>query len=321
MGGRMLARLGLLTVVGVLLMGWQAAPAFAGWRLNGTRTTSVAYNQGITFDQALGDFFFVGVDSTTNSALYRTNSGLSLKAVNLAVIPQTKQGYNHVGDLSFDAKNVSSTDPGKPRVLLPLECYYPSSGGNTCGSGAIGVVDPGTLAFLYYVRLWTGQIQKAMWDEVSPDGRWIWTSSGTHLLAYNAADVNKTTAENQQAGVWGGISAKDLGAVLPTNDVTGGAFYTDPVSGASRLLVALNRGTYFQVASYGVGTASDGSPVLLSATPTIELTVSQSSSNDEPEGLATTGVFNGSYPLSGVLHWQMLPSIKLSSRILNYMPN
>ena len=319
MGGRMFVRLVLLAVVGVLV-GWAAAPASAGWTLSSTRTASVAYNQGITFDPALGNFFFVGVDSTSNSALYRTNSGLSLQAANTAVIPPTKQGYNHVGDPSFDAKNLSSTDPGKPRVLLPLECYYPNSGGNTCGSGAFGVVDPSTLAFVYYVRLWTGQIQKAMWDEISPDGRWIWTSSGTHLLAYNAANVNKTTADNQLAGVWGGISAKDLGAVLPTGSVTGGAFYTDPVSGVPRLLLALNRGTSFQVVSYGFGTASDGSPVLLSATPSTELTVAQSSSNHEPEGLATTGLVNGSYPLSGVLHWQMLPSLKLYSRILSYMP-
>jgi hypothetical protein len=317
MGGRVVARLGLLAVV---LMGWQAAPAFAGWKLNSTSTTSVAYNQGIAFDQALGNFFFAGVDSTTNSALYRTDSRLSLQADNTAVIAPTKQGYNHVGDLSFDATNVSSTDTGKPRVLLPLECYYPSSGGNTCGSGAFGVVDPSSLAFLYYVRLWTGQIQKAMWDEISPDGRWIWTSSGTHLLAYNAADVNKTTADNQLSGVWGGIGGKDLGAVLPTANVTGATFYTDSVSGVARLLLALNQGTYFQVISYGVGTAADGSPVLLSAIPNTEVTVTQSSSNNESEGLATTGAFNGSYPLGGVIHWQILPSIKLYSRILNYLP-
>lgn len=320
MGGRLVARLGLLTVVG-MLMGWQAAPAFAGWKLNSTTWTNVAYNQGIAFDQTLGNFFLVGVDSTTNSALYRTGADVSLQAANLAVIPPTKQGYNHVGDLSFDAKNVSSTNTGEARVLLPLECYYPSSGGNTCGSGAIGVVDPSSLDFLYYVRLWTGQIQKAMWDEISPDGRWIWTSSGTHLLVYNAADVNKTTADNQLAGVWGGIGAKDLGAVLPTGNVTGGAFYTDPVSGGPHLLLALNRGTYFQVVSYAVGTASDGSPTLLSTTPSTEVTVTQSSSNNEPEGLATSGVFAGSYPLGGVLHWQMLPSVKLYSRILNYMPH
>jgi hypothetical protein len=133
--------------------------------------------------------------------------------------------------------------------------------------------------------------------------------------------VNQTTADNQLAGVWGGISAKDLGAVLPTGNVTGGAFYTDPVSGVPRLLLALNRGTYFQVVSYGVGTAPDGSPVLLSTTPSTELTVTQSSSNNEPEGLAVTGPLNGSYPLGGELHWQMLPSLKVYSRILNYMPN
>ena len=26
-----------------------------------------------------------------------------------------------------------------------------------------------------------------MWAEVSPDGRWLWTSSGTDLLAYDAS--------------------------------------------------------------------------------------------------------------------------------------
>ena len=70
-------------------MGWQASPAFAGWKLSSTCTASVAYNQGVAFDQALGNFFFVGVDSTTNSALYRTDSGLSVQAANPAVIPVT----------------------------------------------------------------------------------------------------------------------------------------------------------------------------------------------------------------------------------------
>lgn len=320
MVARLFARFGLVSVVAVLA-GWHAAPALAGWTLASTTTASIQYNQGVTFDQALGNFYFTGVSSTSNSALYRTNATLSLQAASTAVIPPTKQGYNHAGDLTFDAKNLSSTDTGKPRVLLPLECYYPNSGGNTCGSGAFGVVDPTNLKFLYYVRLWTGQIQKAMWDEVSPDGRWIWTSSGTHLLAYNAADVNKMTADNQVAGVWGGIGATDLGAVLPTGDVTGAAFYVDPVSGAPRLFLALNRGTYFQVVSYDTGTALNGSPVLLSATPRSETTVTKSFSNNESEGLAVTGVFNGSYPLGGALHWQMLPYFKFNSRILNYRSN
>src|ERR1700755_660143 len=149
------ARLGPLMIVAVLV-GWFAAPALADWSLNGTTRTSVAYNQGMTFDGA-GSFYFDGVSSTSNSAIYRTTSSLSLTAANLAVIPATKEGYNHAGDLSFD--------PTADRVLLPLKCYYASSTpSNACGSGAFGVVDPKTLAFLYYVRLWTPQIQKAMWD-------------------------------------------------------------------------------------------------------------------------------------------------------------
>lgn len=320
MVGRNFARLGVVIVVGALA-GLQAAPAVAGWSGAGTTSTSVAYNQGITFDQSSGDFFLDGVSSTSNSAIYRTDSGLSLQAANIAVIPPTKQGYNHVGDLSFDSKNVSVTDTGKPRLLVPLECYYPSSTpSNTCGSGAFGVVDPASLTFRYYVRLWTGQIQKAMWDEVTPDGHWIFTSSGTHLLAYDAANINKTTADNQLAGVWGGIGATDLGAVLPTSDVTGSAFYVNPVSGA-RLFLAVNRGTYFQVISYGIGTASNGTPVLLSSTPTSEITLTNSFWNNESEGLAVTGAFNGSDPLGGVLHWQTLPSIKLYSSIHNYTPH
>src|SRR5436305_6775757 len=235
----MVARLGLLTLVAALA-GWLATPALAlaGWTLNGTSTTSVAYNQGIAFDQGLGNFFFDGVSSTSNSALYRTNSGLSQTASNPAVIPTdpqgNPQGYNHAGDLSFDATNVSITATGTPRVLLPLECYYPSATpSNTCGSGAFGVVDPTTLSFLYYVKLWTPQIQKAMWDEITPDGHWIFTSAGTHLLAYNAADINKQRADYQLQGVWGGLGGKDLGAVLATSNVSGAAFYV--VSGVPRL--------------------------------------------------------------------------------------
>ena len=320
MARRMFARLGLLIGVGVLV-GWLATPALADWKLNSTSGASVAYNQGMTFDQAHGNFFFDGVSSTSNSAVYRTTSALSRTASNTAVIPTdpqaNPQGYNHAGDLSFDPVNVSITDTGKTRVLLPLECYYPDrTPSNTCGSGAFGVVDPTTLSFLYYVKLWTPQIQKAMWDEITPDGHWIFTSAGTHLLAYNAADINKQRADYQLQGVWGGLGGKDLGAVLATSNVSGAAFYV--VSGVPRLFLALNLGTSFQVVSYGIGAASDGTPVLLSSTPTVETSLNQSSSNNEPEGLAVTDLFNGSYPLGSVLHWQMLPSIKLSSRILNY---
>ena len=180
----------------------------AGWRAATTRRTSIAYNQGITFNPARGNFFFDGVTSMTNSGLYRTDARLRQLAANTAVIPKTREGYNHAGDLSFDLI--------KRRILLPLECYYPNSGGNTCGTGAIGVVDPVTLRFRYYVNLARSQIKKAMWDEIRLDGRWIWTSSGTHLLAYRATHITFAVARRQRTGKSSGIIGLDLGSVLPT---------------------------------------------------------------------------------------------------------
>jgi len=303
--GARLAAIGLVAA----LTAWLAAPALAGWRLKSTTTTIIAYNEGISFDQTLHNFFFDGVSSTTNSGLYRTNSGLSLEAARSSVIPSTKEGYNHTGDLSFDPRN--------RRVLLPLECYYLSRNpANTCGTGAIGVADPGSLRFRYYVNLSRQQIQKAMWAEISPDSRWIWTSSGTHLLVYRASDVSQATANRQRGTTSGsdlGILGKDLGAVLPTGSVTGAAFYQNS------LFLALDLGTDFQVVSYKTATAPDGSPMIVQP-PTLEITVRRSLSNYESEGLAVTNAVNGSYPLGGVLHWQMLPLIKLYSRILNYIP-
>ena len=304
----------LISLTIAAIAGGGAEPALAGWRPSTTTTASIAYNQGITFDQAVGNFFFDGVSSATNSGLYRTNSKLAQTAANTAVLPATKEGYNHAGDLSFD--------PVGHRVLLPLECYYPAGGGNTCAIGAIGVADPVTLRSLYYVNLDTAQIKKAMWAEISPDGRWIWTSSGTHLLAYPAADVTRGTADRQRAGTIGGLTGKDLGAVLPTSGVTGATFYQDALTRVPRLLLALNRGTYSEVVSYDTR-AEDGSPKLLSTTPRSEITVAQSSSNNESEGLAVTGAGNAVNPLGGVLHWQTLPLITPSSifsSILSYLP-
>jgi hypothetical protein len=300
-----------MALLGVIAA-WLAPPAFAAWQLKSTTTASIAYNEGIAFDQALGNFYLDGVISTSNSALYRANTSLAPTGANLAVLA-TKEGYNHVGDLSFD--------PVRRRLILPLECYDPfSNPSNTCGKGAFGVADPATLKFLYYVNLWKPQIQKAMWDEISPDGRWIWTSSGTHLLAYRAANVNVQTAANQRSGAWGGLGGTDLGAVLPGSGVTGATFYAEPVTGVPRLFLAVDRGTYFQVISYRTGTAPGGAPVLLSARPRTEITLNKSFSNAESEGLTVTGRVHGSYPLGAVLHWQMLPSLKLYSRILNFAP-
>lgn len=74
----------------VALVGWGAAPALAGWRPSALTSTSIAYNQGITFDPTRGDFFFTGVSSVTTSGLYRTRSKLTQTAANVAVPPLAK---------------------------------------------------------------------------------------------------------------------------------------------------------------------------------------------------------------------------------------
>jgi hypothetical protein len=293
--------------------GWDAAPALARWRQTATTRASVAYNQGIAFDQTRDDYFFDGVSSPTNSGLYRTTATLKQTAANLAVIPATTEGYNHAGDLGFD--------PRRRRILLPLECYYPGAGGNTCGTGAIGVADPVTLRFLYYVNLDTAQIRKAMWAEASPDGRWIWTSSGTHLLVYCAAAVNRQTADRQRAGRLGGIIGTDAGAVLPAGGVTGATFYQSMRTRGPGLLLALNRGSYSEVISYAINTR--GRVPRITGRARTEVTEPISASNHESEGLAVTGLGTNSNPLGAVLHWQFLPAIspfRFYSRILTFSP-
>jgi hypothetical protein len=311
------SRVLLGVVVVAVSFGWGSAQALARWRLVRVRTSSIAYNQGVAFDAARREVFFDGVSSTTNSGVYRTDAELRQEAANPDVIPATSEGYNHAGDLSFDAV--------ERRILLPLECYYPASGGNgnTCGIGAIGVVDPVTLRFRYYVDLARSQIQKAMWDEIDPDGTWIWTSSGTHLLAYRAADVTAKTARRQRAGKVGGIVGLDLGSVLPTSGVTGATFYRPDRGRAAWLLLSLNLGDTFEVVSIHILTRGNGRPKLLSPRPRTIITLPRSYLNNEPEGLATTTRKRGRYPLGGLLRWQVLPTITAStlfSRILTYTP-
>ena len=149
------------------------------------------------------------------------------------------EGYNHVGDIGYQGG----------RVLLPLECYTPGgpNGGNTCGTGSIGVADPATLAFRYYVKLDPAEIPKAMWVEASPDGRLLWTSSGSDLLAYRAADV---VAANAAPGAAPIHSVRRLAGAVPPSGVTGAAFYR------GRLLLAGSQGTTYQVWSVNVSTGA-----------------------------------------------------------------
>ena len=208
------------------------------WTLTGWSSVPNSYWQGVTSAGWGKPLFFSGIFT----GLHRTARDLRQTGSVDPVIPPTvfvTEGYNHVGDIGYQGG----------RVLLPLECYTPGgpNGGNTCGHGSIGVADPATLAFSYYVKLDPAEIAKAMWVEASPDGKLLWTSSGPDLLAYSAADV---TAANGAPGGPPIRSVRRLAGAVPPSGVTGAAFYR------GRLLLAGAQGTTYQIWSVNLTTGA-----------------------------------------------------------------
>ena len=177
-------------------------------------------------------------------------------------------GFNHMGDIAWDRREGG-------RVLLPLECYTPGApnGGNTCGRGAIGVADAGTLQWRYLVLLDRRQIAKAMWAEVSPDGRLLWTSSGRDLLAYRVAAIARRRAGRTIRAV------RRLRRAVPRTGVTGATFHR------GRLLLAGQRGGLFEVWSVNLSTGRRRLEI-------------QRRLSGESEGLAMVG---------GTLRWIVTP--------------
>jgi hypothetical protein len=196
-----------------------AAPAAAAaapdrLRLTGTRSIPIEYFQGITHDRA-GRRFFDGVVA----GLYRTDARLGERARVADALPapvRATYGFNHIGDITWDRSNGG-------RLILPLECFTPGApnGGNTCGQGGFGVAGPATLALRYVVPLDPRDIAKAMWAEVSPNGKLVWTSSGPDLIAYRTGDI---TAANALAGVRIRPALRVRGGV-PRSGITGAAFF------------------------------------------------------------------------------------------------
>jgi hypothetical protein len=173
----------------------------------------------------------------------------------------------------------------------------------------------------YYVNLARKQIKKTMWSEISPDGKWIWTSGGTHLLAYRASDISQANARRQRSSKRGGIVGIDLGSLLPTASVTGATTYLEPRTRTARLLLSVNLGARFAVVAFRTATAPNGRPKLLDRRPSTIIKLARSPLNTEPEGLVATNAQAGRYPLGGQLHWQMLPTFTPSTaftRILTY---
>jgi hypothetical protein len=248
-----------------------AAPSQAAdpgrWVETGFSPIPINYWQGVTSDPA-GRLFFDGAIF----GVYRTNAALLEEAGVFNAIPSDvsrREGYNHIGDVSWDAAEGG-------RVLLPLECYLPGQG-NFCGTGSIGVADPQTLAWRYYVKLDPAEIPKAMWAEVSPDGSLVWTSAGSDLLAYRTSDITPANAAPQGPIIH---AVRRLAGAVPPSGVTGATFYE------GRLFLAGQDNGPFRVWSIDTDTGERRLE--------IEKTIS-----GESEGLDT---FDG---LGGVLHWQI----------------
>jgi hypothetical protein len=274
-GGALTGRRLSAAVAGAALAAALALPGPAsgagpgGWRLAQADSVPLSYFQGVTHSAA-GSWFFDGI----TVGLFRTDRSLVQKAqAPSALTPDlTAQGFNHIGDLTWDAREGG-------RLLLPLECYVPGqpNAGNTCGRGAIGVADPATLKLRYAVGLDPADIAKAMWAEVSPGGTELWTSSGRDLLAYDTAAVAPGAAVPL-------APVRRLAGAVPPSGVTGAAFYR------GRLFLAGQDASALQVWSVDVTGATP--PVLALELPGVAA---------ESEGLDVLDA------RGGLLHWLLSP--------------
>jgi hypothetical protein len=257
-----------------LLTGTGSATKKRGWIETGHSLVPLEYFQGVTSDKQRRLYF-----DGPFSGLYRTDSNLVEQARNFNVIPadvNQREGYNHIGDITWDKREGG-------RVLLPLECFFPFIG-NFCRTGSIGVADPETVQWQYYVKLDPAFIDKVMWAEVEPREKLVWTSNGAlngghDLLAY---DLREVTAANAAPGGPLLKPVKVLANAVPPNGITGAAFYKH------RLFVAGQNKTLFEVWSIDL---RDGSRQL-------EI---QKQVLGESEGLDVVNV------LGGKLHWLIAP--------------
>jgi hypothetical protein len=266
----------LFACAALVLIAVHTAPAAKTglWVETGHSAVPFSYWQGVTSDQQRRLYF-----DGPQTGLYRTSSDLVQEAGTSNVIPADvygREGYNHIGDVTWDKREGG-------RVLLPLECYLPFIG-NLCHTGSIGVADADTLEWRYYVKLDPAFIDKAMWAEVSPNGKLLWTSNGGlngghDLLAY---DMSEITAANAAPAGPPLEPVIVLPNAVPPGGITGATFYKH------ELLVANQDGTLFSV--WAIDT-SDGSREVV-----IEKHVS-----GESEGLDIVKA------LGGTLHWLIAP--------------
>jgi hypothetical protein len=234
----------------------------------GTTSIPTAYWQGLTSSPNGRRLYFDGVFD----GLFRTDRHLVERVAQPVEIPAavtTRYGFNHIGDITYDRREGG-------RVLLPLECFNPATGANTCGRGAFAVADPVTLRWRYLVLLDRRAIAKAMWAETAPDGRLVWTSAGRDLIAYRSRAISRRHTRPLRP-------VRRLRRAVPPGGVTGAVFYR------GRLLLAGQRRTRFEVWSVNLATGRRRLEI-------------RRTLHGESEGLAVVRAFGG------VLHWIVTPA-------------
>ena len=248
------------------------------WVVIDKRTVPAYYRQGIASDPA-GDVFFSG----SFAGIYRTQK-LVEKATNTSPIPpdvaQTEK-YNHIGDIAWDAAEGG-------RLLLPLESYTPfGPDPNPSKTGSIGVMDPATLKWRYYVKLDPAEIAKTQWVATDAPRGVVWTITDNDLLAYNLSDINPANAAPNGPMIH---SVRRLPGAAPNG--AGGA-----VVFGGRIFLSTQVGDVNQIVSVDPDTGASQIEVEL------------------PGNLEAEGLEVGPY-LNGLLHWELVPGGGLSSTTL-----
>ena len=263
-------------LAGALIAALAAAPAAQAedpgrWKLTEVSRIPFTYFQGVTASPR-GAVFFSG----TNAVFGTTASLKETGSRDPGIPPEVaaREGYDHLGDLSYDGAEGG-------RLLLPLEGYRVGApnAGNHCGTGAIGVMDPRTLLWRYHVALDPAEIKKAMWNEVSPDGRWLYTQDRADLLRYDLAEITPANAAPHGPLL---RPVERIRNAFPFGQATGATFHR------RSLLVAEYSGTRFRV--WRIGTRTGRRRL------EIERTIA-----GESEGLMTMRARGGR------LHWQVMP--------------
>jgi hypothetical protein len=263
----------VLATLAALIAATGASAADPGrWQMTGYSQVPLEYFQGVTSDPHKNLYF----DGFT-VGLYRTDRSLVEERRNSSAIPLEvirTEGYNHIGDITWDRAEGG-------RLLLPLECFF-FVVGNFCKTGSLGVADPETVQWRYYVKLDPAFIDKAMWAEVQPGGKLVWTSSGSgdDLLAYRTAEVRPENAAPSGPEL---RPVRVLKNAVPPSGITGATFF------GGRLLVAGQDTGVFQIWSIDT---KDGSRRLELERPDFV---------GESEGLDNVNT------LGGKLHWLITP--------------